>query len=354
MIHEVLEPKVKAQGVKILTSAKLVNVELKDHHIVQTKIQRYGSSDIQTINTPNVILATGGYLNNPLLMNMDSHYPKNRIIPVNSGKNTGDGLQIAWHAGAQKYRMGTSMLFGGYVIDHQKPSFVYRYSELNGAATQEALLWVNGNGDRFVNEEVSNNFAFAGNTLLTQKRTLAIADQNDIDRLSNKLYKPFGTFPYLDNKLPNLKKELDKAINGHAEFLYQADSISELGKKAKLLNLNKTVNRYNFLAQQHKDADFGKKAAFLHLLVKAPFYAFDLGVGAFCTMGGLKVDLHNLVLDENDKAIDGLFAIGNDGTANIAGDTYGITLPGTEAGYVIYSARNAADYIADNVQERDE
>ena len=44
--------------------------------------------------------------------------------------------------------------------------------------------------------------------------------------------------------------------------------------------------------------------------------------------------------------IEGLYAIGGDGSAVLYGDTYGVNIPGTHAGYCIFSGRNAIKAIA--------
>lgn len=347
LIHDVLEPKALANGVDLQTSTSVEKVNLDEAGAVTSVVIRvFQSKKTKTIKTKALILATGGYLNNHTLMEKETNYPKHKIIPVNSGKNTGDGLKIAWAVGAQKYNMGTAMLFGGYLKDPTQPSYIYRYSQLNIAADQEALLWVNQKGDRFVNEEVVDNFAFSGNALLTQNKVFTILDENEVERLTQKIYKPAGTFPYPDDKLPNLKQEIIDAQTRKAPFLYQAASIADLAHQTHLPHLNDTVNRYNQLAQNGLDTDFGKNISFMHKITQGPFYALELGVGAFCTMGGLQVDLNNHVLDKLGNPISGLFAIGNDGAGNIVGDTYGITLPGTEAGWVIYSGKHTADYLA--------
>ena len=79
---------------------------------------------------------------------------------------------------------------------------------------------------------------------------------------------------------------------------------------------------------------------------KGPVYAIKQGVGAFCTMGGLKVNLNNQVLDQNGSAINGLYAVGNDAAGMLIGDTYGPNMPGTEAGYCFFSGKHTADAIA--------
>ena len=63
-------------------------------------------------------------------------------------------------------------------------------------------------------------------------------------------------------------------------------------------------------------------------------------------MGGLRVNRKNEVLDENGRQISGLYAVGSDASAVLVGDTYGVNVPGSEAGYCIYSGRTAVDNIA--------
>ncbi|MEB3365545.1 hypothetical protein SDC49_24910 [Lactobacillus sp. R2/2] len=68
-------------------------------------------------------MATGGYLNNQKLLESTPHQNPDNIIPVNSGKNTGDGLRLAWNLGAKKYFTGMAMMFGGQLKDKTIPSF---------------------------------------------------------------------------------------------------------------------------------------------------------------------------------------------------------------------------------------
>lgn len=187
------------------------------------------------------------------------------VEPLGSGERTWHLFKGRGDAGAQRYAMGMAMLFGGYIKDPDRPIYVYRYDELNGAANQQSLLWVNKTGKRFVNEEVVDNFAEAGNALFTQNEFYTILDQATVDHLQNdSLYKPMGTYDYHDTKLPHLQEEID----------------DELAKNAK----------------------------FMIPVGKGPVYAIKQGVGAFCTMGGLKINLDNQVLDQDGAPIKGLYA----------------------------------------------
>lgn len=185
VIHGTLEPQAKANGVEVVTSVTAQQLVMADGQITGIKIQAFGNPDTVTIQTHAVILATGGYLNNPELTQAITKN-QHQLIPVNSGKNTGDGLTMAWAVGAQKNHLGTGQLFGGQILDDTRPAYENWQTQLNGAATQQALLWVNQHGDRFVNERTAlDNFSHAGNALLTQHRVFTIINQPTIDRLAH-------------------------------------------------------------------------------------------------------------------------------------------------------------------------
>ncbi|GFZ27517.1 FAD-dependent oxidoreductase [Lactobacillus corticis] len=347
VINEVLLPKAKELGADIITETKVTDLVTENGKVTGVKIKNTKSNDEMTVKGDNVVLATGGYLNNSEMIADYTNYDEKQLIPVNSGKNTGDGLSLAWKAGAQRYNMGMAMLFGGYIKDPDKPIYVYRYDELNGAANQQSLLWVNEIGKRFVNEEVVDNFSEAGNALFTQNKFYTILDQKTVDHLQNVgLYKAMGTYDYHDDKLPNLQQEIDDELARDAKYLTKADSVNELAEKLSLPDLPATIKRYNELAAKGQDEDFGKNAKFMIPVVDGPVYAIEQGVGAFCTMGGLKVTLNNQVLDHDGQAIPGLYAIGNDAAGMLIGDTYGPNMPGTEGGYSFFSGKLVADVLS--------
>lgn len=347
VINDVLAPKAKKNGADIILSTNVTKLLTKNNAVIGVQVKNLETDDISDINAKNVMLATGGYLNNKKMIKDYTNYDENQLIPCNSGKNTGDGLSLAWNVNAQRYAMGMAMLFGGYIKDPDKPIYVYRYDELNGAANQQSLLWVNETGKRFVNEEVVDNFAQAGNALFTQNEFYTILDQATVDHLQNVgLYKKMGTYDYHDDKLPHLQDEIDKELAKGSSFLTKAENINELAEKLNLSDLPETIARYNEESHKGEDTDFGKNAKFMIPVEKGPVYAIKQGVGAFCTMGGLKVNLNNQVLDQNGSAINGLYAVGNDAAGMLIGDTYGPNMPGTEAGYCFFSGKHTADAIA--------
>lgn len=142
---------------------------------------------------------------------------------VSDGKSTGDGMQLAWQVDADHYQMGAIQYGGGSIYDPTKPAFVYMGSQLGMAATQEAILWVNEHGERFVND----NMCHAGNAILTQARVFSILDQSTVDHLNQVgLYKEVGNSPVSPEKLDKLPQEIDQYLKQHAKFLTKADSVS--------------------------------------------------------------------------------------------------------------------------------
>ena len=85
--------------------------------------------------------------------------------------------------------------------------------------------------------------------------------------------------------------------------------------------VEKTVERYNELAAQGEDVDFGKDARYLRAIEEPPFIVIphDFGYGLSAVLGGLLVNADNQVLKAGEHTpIEGLYAVGN-----CAGGFYG-------------------------------
>lgn len=128
------------------------------------------------------------------------------------------------------------------------------------------------------------------------------------------------------------------------------DLAREIGVPA--IALEQTLQRFNEAARRGEDPEFGKGSKAynryqgdaahgpnpcLAAIEHGPFYAIRLVVGDIGTFAGLRTDEHTRVLDESNKPIPGLYAVGND-AASIMGGNYpgaGITLgPALTFGYI--------------------
>lgn len=346
VIHNSLQPKFEDLGGELLASTSAIDLKINSDNIKTITIKNEANGETEDINAKVVILAGGGYLNNHELMAKYTNYDLNRLIPVSSGKGTGDTLQLAWNVGARKYGLGMAMLFGGYLKDPDEPSFKMMASQMNTAAGQQPLLWLNENGKRFVDESVIYNFSMAGNALYTQNEVYSVLDSAVIKKMAQDgNYMGLGVYVKRGQKMDKLQEEIDQAIADKKPFIFKADTIEELAKKMGLpvAKVAATINKYNEDAHNGQDTIYGKDKEYMVPVEEGPYYGFKLNVGAFCTMGGLKVTPDNEVEDENGNVIQGLYATGND-AAGLTGDTYGPNMPGTCAGYAFYSGRNAAQH----------
>ncbi|HIZ95103.1 MAG TPA: FAD-dependent oxidoreductase [Candidatus Ligilactobacillus excrementavium] len=331
---------VKADA-EFISSTSAQKVLIQNGQICGLIIRNEATGQERHLTTNNIILATGGYVDNPELVRKKSPF-SDRLLTVSNGKATGDGLQLAWAVGAKHYQMGAIQYGGGAIYDTVKPPFIHMSSQLATAATQEAILWVNERGERFVNEDVNDNMCHAGASILTQSRVFSIFDQEAIEHLSKiGLYKEVGNSPVSPETLDRLPSEIKTNLENHEKYLTTAASLTELAEKLQLPKLSETIAHYNQLVQTKQDSDFGKNKAYLTPVKDGPFYAVELGVGMACALGGLRVDNNNNILNSYGYPIPGLYAVGNDAAGMLVGDTYAVTLPGSTAGYAAYSGRNA-------------
>jgi hypothetical protein len=148
-------------------------------------------------------------------------------------------------------------------------------------------------------------------------------------------------------------------------YLKRGHNLTELAKNCGInaQALQATVQRYNALAQDGKDRDFGKgetpynriqgdaiRAARHGLrnpcmgpITQGPFYAVKVVMGSLGTFAGLRVNDHAQVIDAHGQAIAGLYAGAND-LSSMMGGHYpagGITLgPAMTFGFI--AAHHAA------------
>lgn len=335
-----LHEKAVELGVEFALSVSAQKVVQEDGHVSGLVIKSEVTGEYRELKTANVLLATGGYVDNPELVKQKNPF-SNRLLTVSDGKSTGDGMQLAWGAGAQHYQMGAIQYGGGAIFDTVKPPFVHMTSQLAAAATQEAILWVNERGERFVNEDVNDNMCHAGAALLTQSRTFSIFDQKSVEHLSQVgLYKKVANSPVSPEKLDHLQNEIENNLKHHEKYLTKADTINDLAEKLNLSELQKEIEHYNLLVKNKNDSDFGKQRQYLTAVSDGPFYAVELGVGMSCALGGIRVNNNNEVLNSYGYPLHGLYAAGNDAAGMLVGDTYAVTLPGSTAGYAAFSGRN--------------
>ena len=86
--------------------------------------------------------------------------------------------------------------------------------------------------------------------------------------------------------------------------------------------LQKTIDRYNELCDKGTDVDFGKKSAYMHKIVTAPFWGIRKHIRVSSIDSGVNTNANGQALDADGNVIDGLYCVGNVGGVFYGGADY--------------------------------
>nr|WP_024835228.1 FAD-dependent oxidoreductase [Clostridium sp. 12(A)] len=247
----------------------------------------------------------------------------------------GDGLRMAWEAGADQTQMRIEMasdLGGG------EPT--------TGGVTnimKQPNLLVNAFGKRVMNEDYMQNTTYLSNVANHQKNKVcfSIVDSSIVNYYVShgvdvtSLVTPNSDVSDFYEGIEMLKK------NGSRHY-FVADTIEELAQKAGIdeANLKETIDNYNYFCDS-RDLEFYKDPKYLRPLFKAPYYAAAIHPGGYGTVGGIRINENCEACDKEYQPVPGLYCAGAD-SCNIYDDSYMFLLPGNSMGYAVNTGRIAA------------
>jgi uncharacterized protein len=199
-------------------------------------------------------------------------------------------------------------------------------------------IWVNAQGNRFVNEDASSPETLRA--LLKQRPATywSIFDEQGKDSL---FVVGTGWNP----------ESIEHWISQNPTLLKRANSIEELAKWIGLPaeSLATTVSNYNAMVTKGEDVDFGRfhkvpvssnsNADVPFTIGKPPFYALEFFPMTRKSMGGVTIDRFSRVVDKANHPIAGLYAAGE--AAGLAGINGKAALEGTFLGPSILTGRVA-------------
>ena len=272
-----------------------------------------------------VILTTGGYgASDSLKSKYNPKSLKSKVICLPHA--SGDGIIMAERVGAELINMNHFVSFPG-AIDGASGRLEYPPKHFPSG------IWVNREGNRFVNEHTDN----------PDMRERAFLRQEEL-----------GFFVILNERSMKTKeigiKGWDRNhLRQHtlSGLIKKADSIMSLAKKIGIppTNLTKTVDQFNRSVKQGKDDQFNREQLD-EPLENGPYYSIPITGSILITHGGIKVNHAMQVLQASGKVIDGLYAAGETlglaqmmGTAVLSGMSVG---PAITLGRQV--ARNACQY----------
>ena len=293
-----------------------------------------------------VVVATGGFGNNPEMIEKEFglHIGKD-YFPFRIPGITGDGLNMMWEVGAAKFGANIEAIY-------QLPDNLNWF--LLDAVLRQPNLLINQFGDRFMNEGDLGNTTYAGNAIALQPGNYAycIMDEGIL-----KEYKKNGP-DIVDIVHP---AEAFLAFDGQAalaveqgyEAYFEAKTVEELAGKLGIdpEKLQDTIDEYNAMCRCGVDSKFHKPQKYLHPITgKGKYLVGKYYLGAYGTVGGVRINKYCEVLDKNLMPIEGLYSAGSDANT-IYGDSYNFTLPGNSMGFAVNTGRMAGESIAQYIAD---
>ena len=143
------------------------------------------------------------------------------------------------------------------------------------------------------------------------------------------------------------------AVEQGYEGYFEAETVEELAEKLDIDPdiLQDTIDEYNEMCEKGVDTKFHKPQKYLHAITgRGKYLVGKFYLGAYGTVGGVRINQYCEVLNEDQLPIEGLYSAGSDANT-IYGDSYNFTLPGNTMGFAVNSGRMAADSAADYIED---
>ncbi|MBN2039622.1 MAG: FAD-dependent oxidoreductase [Spirochaetes bacterium] len=334
----------KEKGIDIRSGCRVLNL-LKSGGKITGVIAEENDDEIE-VTAKAVVIATGGYANNKEWIKKYAGFDLDKnIMPVGNVDKTGDGIRMAWEAGAAEEGMGLLELFRAGPLGPDFP--MKNHIEF---ATSQPDLYINQDGERFCDESITFYDTECGNANSRFKEgyTYSIFDDSIIRRILDVgvergigIDNPPGTKPV------NVMTELNTALERGSDQVFAADSIEELAEKIGIEPsvLKVTVDEYNGFCEKGYDEHFIKDSKYLWPLKGPKYYAAKIRTVFLGTLGGIKINHKTEVIDKKGNVIQGLYAVGYD-AAGMYGDSYCIKASsGASSSFAANSGRIAGKNV---------
>lgn len=272
---------------------------------------RDADGKILKINAASVVDAMGDYGSNSEMRSYFSHESFEMTAWVwtsmdadGNPTNMGDGLKMACWAGSKPDFSAAPMMTHSF----------------GGSLGCDPFLLVDKNGRRFCNEDVPGHLLSQVAIRVPDKTVFQIFDDNypeQVHTMPNghacywKIVDDIEEEPWGDY-IEGIGMRTREQVEENTTVI--ADTIEELAEQLGIDadGLKATIERYNELAKQGRDDDFGKRADRLYPIEQPPFYGTKMeGAFAFCMTHGVLADENCHALNASYEPIPGLYVCGN-------------------------------------------
>jgi fumarate reductase flavoprotein subunit len=297
----------KKLGIEIVTSARASEF-ITDSKGNLTGVKATTPDGELQVNCKACVAAAGGFGANKakLAKRWPEYADGNRFHVFSCPTSDGDSLDMAEKIGVFVDYKNMYWLVGG-PAHHPYSYTVYRIM------LQPEMVYVNLNGERFVDETGGLDPCYNPLSKQPQARCYGIADNDLLEMLGERLIANPHDGP---TDIPINKKfredvAYEESLGG--ELTKKANTLEELAAKigADPKTLVATIDRYNDFCAKGRDEDFVKKPEYLKPIRKGPFYAFHGQRFTETTHGGITINENMEVINTKGKVMPGLFAAGD-------------------------------------------
>lgn len=320
-----LAERLEAAGGTLLTNTPATELVVENGAVVGVKAE--GEGKAYTIRAKAVILASGGYGANDALV--PDEYKK--FVYAGHAGATGDAIKMVEGLDADLINMDLVNTQPNSMI---LPSGLGQYCNPGVAGAYKAGAYmVNQNGERFFNESAN-----AWDLMQAMKQNEAqylIMDQTAFDNFNagmtnSKIYT-----------MEDVEKWLSDDYDGQP-VMKQGATLAELCEKLNLPAdaVEDSAKAFNDCAAAQTADTFGRTPAAAQS-EEGPFYALQMHIRYYASLGGLHINDNMQVLNTKQEAIPGLYAAG-EVVGGLEGDVY---MGATLFGWAIASGYDAANAV---------
>lgn len=329
---------------------------------------------ILKINAKKVILATGGFGGNQEMLDEYLGTPNTK---GEVAQNTGDGINMAWDAGAGEQGVNTTHYFWQTFTTEE----IGQMAELVGpdwfamnTFTSYPNLRVNIDGQRFGDETDVTLYSIHGAEIAQQPKQTeyVIIDQQMLNTIKEKgtagiedHYSQFKDNPqfFMEFNEPNdtnaiIEREqtptdfvplLDALVE--TDVVFKGETVADLAKAMGVdeTNFEASVKQYNDAITTGKDELFFSDTKRLQEVGEGPFYAIKFVARNLGTLGGVRINEKIEAVTTDGESVDNLYVAGAD-----AGGMYGsayVDFEGGTLGFAYTSGRLAGLNAANSIKE---
>ena len=289
----------------------------------------------QTLHARAVVVATGGFMNDPELVARHGPTlgPRSRVLLGGAEQARGDGHRLLDAVGALFADLDRTWVYPTGIVDHRQ--------RLNRGIVVTGLdqgIWVNARGERFHDESKRGGASGTPAVLRQEASTCwAIFDSRALDDvyLAHPSFRESGV----------ADRERIRTFLLESPYFHRGATLAELAERTGLpvRALSDNVDELNqaIRAGAGRDPRLGRSLAGLHPIEAPPFCSLQYFPIARKALGGVRTDLACHVLRPDGRAIPGLYAAGE--VAGMAGGSINgrAALEGTMLGPSLFSGRIA-------------